>query len=102
MEKLLKYELRRCEAEALDKNVKDLEDAAIQNNRKILYWHINKLRESSQSGLVPGKDRNGTTNSDKERFEERWAQHFEKVLNRGILAGTDIDENEKVCDSLDV
>jgi len=58
VKKALKYELRRCKAEALDKIVKDLEDAAIQNNRKILYWHINKSRGSSQFGLIPVKDRN--------------------------------------------
>ena len=29
-------------------------------------------------------------------------EHFENVLNRDTLAGKDIDENEKVCDTLDV
>ena len=62
VKKALKYELRRCEVEALHKIAKDLEDAARQHNSKILYWRVNKLRESSQSGLVPIKnikDRNG-------------------------------------------
>ena len=27
---------------------------------------------------------------------------FENVLNRDTVAGKDIDENEKVCDTLDV
>ena len=43
--------------EAMDKIAKDLEDAARRHNSKILCWHVNKLRGSSQSGLVPVKDR---------------------------------------------
>ena len=49
---------------------------------KVLYWPINKLRGSSQSGLVPVNDRNGAPISDKERVKERWAEYFENVLNR--------------------
>ena len=102
VEKALKYELRRCEVEAMDKITEDLEDVARRHNSKILYWQVNKLRGSSQSGLVPVKDRNGATISDKERVKERWVEHFENVLNRDTVAGKDIDENEKVCDTLDV
>ena len=29
-------------------------------------------------------------------------EHFENVLNRDTVAGKDIEENEKVCDTLDV
>ena len=29
-------------------------------------------------------------------------KHFENVLNRDTVARKDIDENEKVCDTLDV
>ena len=29
-------------------------------------------------------------------------EHFENVLNRDAIAGKDINENEKVCDTLDV
>ena len=53
VEKALKYELGRCEVEAMDKIAEDLEDAARRHNSKILYWHVNKLKGSSQSGLVP-------------------------------------------------
>ena len=88
--------------EVMDKIAEDLEDAARRHNSKILYWHVNKLRGSSQSGLVPVKDRNGATINDKERVKERWAEHFENVLNRDRVAGKDIEENEKVCDTLDV
>ena len=37
---------------------------------KILYWHVNKIQESSQSGPVPAKDNNRATISDKERIKE--------------------------------
>ena len=63
----MKYELRRCEVEDTDKIAEDLEDAARRHNSKILYWHVNKLKGSSQSGLVPVKDRNGAKISDKEK-----------------------------------
>ena len=59
MEKALKYALRRCEVEAMDKTAEDLEDAAKRHNSKMLYWYVNKLRGSSQSGPVPVKDRKG-------------------------------------------
>ena len=102
VEKALKYELRRCEVEAMDKIAEDLEDEARRHNSKILYWHVNKLKGSSQSGLVPVKDRNGATISDKEKVKERWVEHFENVLNRDTIAGKDTDENENFCDTLDV
>ena len=95
VEKALKYELRRCEVEAMDKIAEDLEDGARRHNSKILYLHVNKLKGSSQSGLVPVKDRNGAANSDKEKVKERWVEHFENVLNRDTVAEKDINENEK-------
>ena len=60
------------------------------------------MRGSSQSGLVPVKGRNGATINDKERVKERWAEHFENLLNRDRVAGKDIEENEKVYDTLDL
>ena len=65
-------------------------------------WHFNKLKGSSQSGLVPVKDRNGATISVKERVKERWVEYFENVLNRETVAGKDIEENKNVCDTWDV
>ena len=38
--------------EAMDKIAGDMEDEARRHNSKILYWHFNKLRGSSQSGLA--------------------------------------------------
>ena len=67
---------------AMNKITKDLEDAARRENSRILYWHVNKLKGSSQSRLVPVKDRNGATNSDKERVKETWVEHFENVRPR--------------------
>ena len=95
VEKVLKYELRRWEVEVMDKIAVDLEDAATRYNSKILYWHVNKLRGSNQSGLVPVKDRNGATISDKERVKERSVDRFENVLNRDRVAGKDIEEMKK-------
>ena len=37
----------------MDKIAEDLEDAVRRHNSKILYWHVNKLKGSSRSGLVP-------------------------------------------------
>ena len=34
--------------------------------------------------------------------KERWVEHFENLLNRDTVARKDIDENEKICDTLDV
>ena len=48
------------------------------------------MKGSSRSGLVPLKDRNGAKISDKEKVKERWAEHFENVLNRGTVTGKDI------------
>jgi len=67
-----------------------------------LYWWVNKLRRSSQSGLFPLKDRNGAGISDKKRVKERLAEYFENVLNQDRVAGKYIEENELVRDTLDV
>ena len=55
----------------MDKFVEDLEDAARRYNSKKFYWYVKKLRGTSQSSLVPVKDRNGATISDKEGVKER-------------------------------
>ena len=81
--------------EAMDKIAEDLEDAARRHNSKMLYWHVNKFRGSSQSGLVPVKDRNGARVCDKERVKERWVEHFENVQNPETVARKDIEENGK-------
>ena len=60
------------------------------------------MRGSSQSGLVPVKDRNGTTIRDKERVKERWKEHFEILLNRDTDEGKDKEENEKAFDTSNV
>ena len=56
----------RCEIDALDKTAEDLEHKARWHYTEILYWHVKKLRGNSQSELVPVKDRNVVTPSDKE------------------------------------
>ena len=101
-EEALKYELMICEVEAMEKIAENLADTARRHNCKIFNWHVNKLIGSIQSGLVQVKDRNGATISDKEKVKERWVEHFENVLNWDRVTGKDIDENEKVCDTLDV
>ena len=57
--------------EAMDKIAENLEDAARRHNSKLLYWHVNKLRRSGQSGVVSVKEWNGATINDKERVKER-------------------------------
>ena len=74
----------------------------MQHNSKILYWHFDKFRGNSQFRLAPVKNSNGATIGDKERAKERWAEHFENALNRYTGAGKDKEQNEKVCDTLDV
>ena len=44
----------QCEMDAMDRTPEDLEDATRRLNNKILYWHVDELKGSSQSGLVPG------------------------------------------------
>ena len=86
----------------MDKIAEDLEDSARLHNSKILYWYVNKLRGSSQSGLTPVKDWNGAIISDKEKVKEKWTEHFENLLNQDKVAGKDIEEKKKVCDTFDV
>ena len=46
---------------AVDKIFTDLENATRWHNSKIFYWHVEKLRGSTQSGLVPVKDKSGVS-----------------------------------------
>ena len=68
--------------ESMDKIVEDLKDTARRHNSKMLHWHVNNLRGSSQSGLVLVNYRNVAIINDKTRVKERWAEHFENVLNQ--------------------
>ena len=83
----------------MGKIVEDLEDAARWHNSRILYWHINKMRGSLQFGLVPVKGRNRAIVCDKKSIKERLAEYLENKLNRDTVAGKDIEENKKVCDT---
>jgi hypothetical protein len=56
---------------SLDKIGKDLDDAARRRNSTILCWHINKLRGSSKSGVIPVKEGKGVRISDNERVKLR-------------------------------
>jgi hypothetical protein len=67
-----------------------------------LHWYVKKLRGSSQSGLFPVRDRNRTAISDTERPKERWADHFENVLNQDRVTGKETEVNGKVCDTLNM
>ena len=82
----------------MDKIAEYLEDAARRHNSKILYWHANKLRGSSQSAFMLVVDRNGATIGNKERVKERWAKHFENVLTETELQKK--IKNEKPCGKL--
>ena len=79
-----------------------MEDAARWHDSKILYWHVNKLRGNSCSGLVLVEDRYSATISNKGNVEGRWAVHFVNMLNQNRDTGKDLEENKKVCDMLDV
>ena len=83
----------------MDKIVEDLEDVAWCYSKKILHWDTKKLRGKIGSGLVPVKDKNGTTTSKKERFKKRWAEHFENVLKRDKFMGN-AEERWKSFDPL--
>ena len=72
--KASKYELISYKVEAMDKIVEDLKDTASWHNGEVLHQYVNKLRGKSQSGVVPVRDRNGVTISDRERAKERWTE----------------------------
>ena len=89
IEKALTYELRRFKVEAMDKIAEDLEDVVRRHISKIFYWRVKELEENRQPGLLPIKDRNGTSISDKEKVKERWVEPFENVLNLDKIRGND-------------
>ena len=73
-----------------------MKDAARRYNSTILFWYVNKLRGNSQSKLVPVKDRNGATISDKETVKGRWVEHLQNVLNRDRITVNDIGKMKKL------
>ena len=86
------------------KIVKGSEDVARWHHYNIIYWCVNKLKGIVviKSGIAYVKDRNGSTIRDKERVKKTSAEHFENVVNSDIVTGKYIEENEKVCDMMDV
>ena len=59
---------------------KDMTDAARRDNRKILFWHVNKLKRKNQSRLVPIKNRNGDKISNKKNVKKRDGQNILKLF----------------------
>ena len=58
------------------------------------------MRGDSQFGFAQVKDQNGVTI--RKDLNKRWAEHFENVLSQDTFARKDIEENENLCDTLDV
>ena len=86
--------------EDMDKICEDLEDAARQHTSKILCWHLNKLKGSSQSGLVPGTRMGPKLVIRKELRKDGGT--FSECAKPRYSCRKDIDQNEKVCDTFDV
>jgi len=79
----------------MNKIVEGLQDVARRDNSKILYCHVKNLREISQFGLVPFKDRNRVSISDEVKVEERWAKHCKNGINPDKVMRNGIEKNEK-------
>jgi len=70
---------------------------------KVLCWEVNKLRGSSQYGLVPVEDRSVVIITHKEKVKERWAEHLKNAINLDGVAGkTQNFVHKKCCNTLGV
>ena len=60
----------------------EAENAAARGDLRTLYQTTKELSGKFKSGTVPVKDSNSSPLPDRESQLKRWAEHFEKLLNR--------------------
>jgi hypothetical protein len=78
----VKRNLKKDKRDYIDSRTEEAEKAAYQGNMKELYMITKKLAGKYCRPELPVKDRQGQTITDSKQQLERWAEHFEELLNR--------------------
>ena len=80
--KEVKRNLKKDKRDHIDSLADEAEEAAYHGNMKDLYMITKKLSGKYSRPERPVKDKQGQTITDSEQQLERWAEHFEELLNR--------------------
>ncbi|XP_065584387.1 uncharacterized protein LOC136043406 [Artemia franciscana] len=81
-DKEVKKSARKDKRQFLEKKAALAEEADRKGDSKTLYRLTNEMVGKQSSRITLVKDENGSIISDPEKIDERWASHFEKLLNR--------------------
>ena len=78
----MKRSVKKDKRDYIDSLAQEAEEAAYHANMKDLYITTKKLAGKYSRPERPVKDKLGQTITDSEQKLERWAEHFEQLLNR--------------------
>ena len=80
---IIQFKLRAMQNEWLSKQADQIQEFANQKDMKNFYDALREVYGPSSSGVSPLLTEDGSTLiTEKDKILERWAQHFENVLNR--------------------
>ena len=74
--------VKKDKRDYIDSLAQEAEEAAYHGNMKDLYMTTKKLAGKYSRPERPVKDKQGQNITDSEQLLERWAEHFEELLNR--------------------
>ena len=80
--KEVKRSVKKDKRDYIDSLAQEAEEAAYHGNMKDLYMTTKKLAGKYSRPERPVKDKQGHNITDSEQLLERWAEHFEELLNR--------------------
>ena len=80
--KEVKRSVKKDKRDYIDSLAQEAEEAAYHGNMKDLYITTKKLAGKYSRPERPVKDKLGQTITDSEQLLEKWAEHFEELLNR--------------------
>ena len=76
--------MKKDKRDYIDSLAQEAEEAAYHGNMKDLYMTTKKLAGKYSRPEQPVKDKQGQNITDSEQLYERWAEHFEELLNRPV------------------
>jgi hypothetical protein len=82
LQKDAKKVCKRKKKEHLQKQLEEIEQLNRQNERRKFYKAMDKIRKGYHPRQEACRDKDGNVLCDKADLMNRWAEHFEEVLNR--------------------
>uniref|UniRef100_A0A8D8WVA9 Craniofacial development protein 2 n=1 Tax=Cacopsylla melanoneura TaxID=428564 RepID=A0A8D8WVA9_9HEMI len=94
--------MRRKKREALKEKIKEIDALSKENEQRKFYAAVNRMKKGFQPTVNACRDANGEMLTNDETVLERWAQHFEELLNEDERITTVRIEEEQITEEDDM